>query len=655
MDNKTREQVKKINELAKLWLRDYKNNGLESQRELKSQYKEMYAALEKTNKLLQDAPKTSGDSHADGDNWQQLYEGIETIVKANPFFAGCFGTIQEDPLANGASAEAKKVAAKIKPMAADWLGNYGELKEVTGVQKSLIAAIYDQASKIITAPKLGGATDDEHTVVFIGAKKGVSRKMAPKIKRLPDFFPELLVEIHEVEANDKLLKKHDIEHLPTILFMRGKREIARHEGELSSSMIQKKVNQLVQGMSFTDSDSVDKLLDGNKQLTEKELYSMGEFMIFYFEAVWCGACKKSDGIIDAAVAQYPGQAKLKKVMVDGRTMLHKQYNVDMVPTILFMHDGKEMGRHVGYIQPSTLNQKMRIFMANKGNIGNSKDALASPIGTEYDKQKEKEKEKLGLLSDLGGKVGESAANAPTDVHLIQELLNKHGFAVALDAKAGPEVIEAIKQFQEAAGVEATGTVAPNSPTWKALQGNKVKKTDSKSDKKVMDNDPLPTAKELSDRFGSSFKSLIPQIQKDTNLIIQGNPDFPQNGVKYAAELIALELANKYKKYGLKDSKGNLDLELTTIEVSIEDKQKAKENEDIESIQSLSSDDYDHSSYSIISNSLQRNYPDGVVFNPGMGQGAGDAIKFDITDELNKRVLNLYIKYKYQVFNNKKKE
>lgn len=471
MDKKTHQQVSKINNLVKLWLKDYKENGLESNSALKAEAQKMVETLNKTNQLLAKTPKSTGDSHADGDNWQALYESIETLVKENAFFGPCFGNVQEDPLSNGASAEVKKLAAKIKPMAADWVGNYGDLKEVTGVQKSLITAIYDQASKIITAPKLGGASDQDHTVLFLGAKKGVSRKMLPKIKRLPDFFPELLIETHEVEADDKLLKKHDVENLPTILFMRGSKEVARHEGELSSSMIEKKVNQLVQGMFFTDSNSIDKLLDGNKQLTEKELYSMSEFMVFYFEAVWCGACKKSDGVVDAAVAEYPGQAKLKKVMVDGRTMLHKQYNVDMVPTILFIHDGKEMGRHVGYIQPTTLSQKMRIFMANKGNIGNSKSDLASPIGSEYDEQKEKAKEKLGLLANLEGKVGESAANAPTDVHLVQELLNKHGFPLALDAKAGAEFLAAIKQFQEAAGLEATGTVSPNDATWKALQGN----------------------------------------------------------------------------------------------------------------------------------------------------------------------------------------
>ena len=66
-----------------------------------------------------------------------------------------------------------------------------------------------------------------------------------------------------------------------------------------------------------------------------------------FWAVWCGPCKMLAPAVDAIAEQYEGKALIAKVNVDEEPALAAQFGVMSIPTVVFLKNGKEIGRKVG--------------------------------------------------------------------------------------------------------------------------------------------------------------------------------------------------------------------------------------------------------------------------------------------------------------------
>ena len=66
-----------------------------------------------------------------------------------------------------------------------------------------------------------------------------------------------------------------------------------------------------------------------------------------FWASWCGPCKMLAPAIDAIGAQYEGKALIAKVNVDEEPALAAQFGIMSIPTVVFLQNGKEIGRKVG--------------------------------------------------------------------------------------------------------------------------------------------------------------------------------------------------------------------------------------------------------------------------------------------------------------------
>ena len=66
-----------------------------------------------------------------------------------------------------------------------------------------------------------------------------------------------------------------------------------------------------------------------------------------FWASWCGPCKMLAPAIDAIGEQYDGKALIAKVNVDEEPALAAQFGIMSIPTVVFLQNGKEIGRKVG--------------------------------------------------------------------------------------------------------------------------------------------------------------------------------------------------------------------------------------------------------------------------------------------------------------------
>jgi len=70
-----------------------------------------------------------------------------------------------------------------------------------------------------------------------------------------------------------------------------------------------------------------------------------------FYADWCGPCHELEPTLVALAGQYADRADFVRVNVDKAPDLAKQYNVEAIPLVVLIRDGKEIRRWVG-VQPA---------------------------------------------------------------------------------------------------------------------------------------------------------------------------------------------------------------------------------------------------------------------------------------------------------------
>merc|ERR1712002_369299 len=73
-----------------------------------------------------------------------------------------------------------------------------------------------------------------------------------------------------------------------------------------------------------------------------------------FSAQWCGPCKMLTPRLDAAIAAQEGAVDLAVVDIDDLAELAMQHDVNAVPTVLGIKDGKVVNKFVGLIDEDKL-------------------------------------------------------------------------------------------------------------------------------------------------------------------------------------------------------------------------------------------------------------------------------------------------------------
>lgn len=68
--------------------------------------------------------------------------------------------------------------------------------------------------------------------------------------------------------------------------------------------------------------------------------------ILKFEADWCGACKAMKPAF-AAVAKSTEGVKFESVDIDRQSSMAERYGVTLLPTVIAVKDGREVGRLTG--------------------------------------------------------------------------------------------------------------------------------------------------------------------------------------------------------------------------------------------------------------------------------------------------------------------
>lgn len=78
-------------------------------------------------------------------------------------------------------------------------------------------------------------------------------------------------------------------------------------------------------------------------------------------ADWCGPCKMMAPIFDEVAKIYEGKVNIGKLNVDENPETPSKFGVSGIPTLIFLKEGKEVGRLVGFQSKDTLVEKIKEF------------------------------------------------------------------------------------------------------------------------------------------------------------------------------------------------------------------------------------------------------------------------------------------------------
>lgn len=80
-----------------------------------------------------------------------------------------------------------------------------------------------------------------------------------------------------------------------------------------------------------------------------DLVSKGVHLVDFY-APWCGPCKMMEGVLE----NIDSKINIIKVNIDEHDVLAAENNVFSVPSLIFIKDGKEVKRLIGYTSEDEL-------------------------------------------------------------------------------------------------------------------------------------------------------------------------------------------------------------------------------------------------------------------------------------------------------------
>ncbi|MCI1735300.1 MAG: thioredoxin [Bacilli bacterium] len=73
-----------------------------------------------------------------------------------------------------------------------------------------------------------------------------------------------------------------------------------------------------------------------------------KYLVVDFFATWCGPCRMLAPITEELSEDFKDKADFYKIDVDENAESAAEFNVESIPLLVIIKDGKEVARHVGF-------------------------------------------------------------------------------------------------------------------------------------------------------------------------------------------------------------------------------------------------------------------------------------------------------------------
>ena len=94
-----------------------------------------------------------------------------------------------------------------------------------------------------------------------------------------------------------------------------------------------------------------------KENFEQEVLKSDIPVVVDFWATWCGPCKMIAPILEQVATEYAGKIKVAKANVDEEMQLAIEHKVEVIPTLFYYKDGKQINKSVGVLEKNDIVRK----------------------------------------------------------------------------------------------------------------------------------------------------------------------------------------------------------------------------------------------------------------------------------------------------------
>ena len=105
---------------------------------------------------------------------------------------------------------------------------------------------------------------------------------------------------------------------------------------------------------FAQANPIEHVIHIDKTEKFHEALKIKGVLLLDFTAEWCHWCQVLAPQLDVLAKEFAGRMTIVSVDVDKVDSLHDQYNLEGLPTLILLKEGKEIGRIVGYEQIDVL-------------------------------------------------------------------------------------------------------------------------------------------------------------------------------------------------------------------------------------------------------------------------------------------------------------